>query len=37
LKILQKLSISLMDEKFRENLKNAKSKEEIFEFIKDIE
>jgi mannitol/fructose-specific phosphotransferase system IIA component (Ntr-type) len=26
-----------MDEKFRENLKNAKSKEEIFEFIKDIE
>ena len=37
LKILQKLSVSLMDEKFRENLKEAETKEEILDLIKDIE
>jgi fructose-specific phosphotransferase system IIA component len=37
LKILQKLSVSLMDEKFRENLKEAETKEEILDLVKDIE
>lgn len=37
LKILQKLSISLMDEKYRENIQNANSKEEIMELLEDIE
>jgi fructose-specific phosphotransferase system IIA component len=37
LKILQKLSVNLMDEKFRENLKNAESKEEILNLVKNIE